>query len=253
MRLNFENKYHKIEKNHFWFRARRSYIIQLLSKESRDSNVLDIGCSSGILLEELKNIGFKQDNLYGIDISESAINKSVKNGIKHSYVMDAINIHLDKKFDMLIASDSLEHILNDTEALKNWHQLLNPSGRLYIFVPAFMFLWSSHDVNNMHYNRYTQKELKAKLIKNGYEIEKSGYWNFFLFIPILCIRLKERIGLFSNQNSQSDIDKIPIFNNVLFKIMNIENRLLKYLNFPFGVSTFCIAKKKTKQLLKNHP
>jgi predicted SAM-dependent methyltransferase len=73
--------------------------------------------------------------------------------------MDAQNITLDEKFDVIIASDCLEHLKEDEKALKNWYELLNKNGVAFIFVPAFMSLWSYHDEYNMHYRRYTNSEL----------------------------------------------------------------------------------------------
>ena len=35
-----------------------------------------------------------------------------------------------------------------------------------------------------------------------------------------------------------------IANFILLKLLLFENRVLKVVDFPFGVSTFCIAKKK---------
>ena len=64
-------------------------ILQILKSSPRDSKILDIGCSSGVLLNDLIEIGFKKENLYGIDISEKAIYNCKQNGIKNSFVMDA--------------------------------------------------------------------------------------------------------------------------------------------------------------------
>ncbi len=245
MKESYEKIYHDIEKNHFWFKARRKYILQLLKNYSKDVSILDIGCSSGILLNELVDIGFDVDNLYGIDISSKAIQNCKKNGIQNSFVMDAQNVNLKKKYDIVIASDCLEHLEDDEKALKNWRELLKPNGSLYVFVPAFMTLWSEHDVVNMHFRRYKKKELKNKLLKNGFEINKSSYWNFSLFIPILTIRLLSRLRTSKKQNLTGDLEEISIFNNLLFNLINFENKLLKYINFPLGVSTYCIARKTT--------
>ena len=243
MKEAFQNKYFKIEKNHFWFKSRRKYILQLLEGYSKDKSILDIGCSSGILLDELREIGFDGNNLYGIDISPKAIQNCKENGIQNSFIMDAQNIELEKKFDIVVASDCLEHLEDDEKALKNWHGLLNPGGSLYLFVPAFMTLWSEHDVENMHFRRYTRNTLKKKLYKTGFEIEKSNYWNFCLFLPILTVRLFSRLKVNKKQSLTGEQKKLSLFNNLLFNLINFENKFLKYINFPFGVSTYIIARK----------
>lgn len=241
MNKDFEKKYHSLEKEHFWFKARRKYILQLIKNISKDSKILDIGCSSGILLMDLEEIGFKKENLFGIDISPEAIQNCHANGISNATVMDAQEITLTEKFDIIIASDCLEHLEDDQKAIANWNSLLKPNGQAFIFVPAYQFLWSDHDDVNMHFRRYTLKELKHKLKSNGFQIQKASYWNFFLFPPILLFRL---IGkLFSSKNKNGDLDKISAFNEGLFQLINLENKLLKYAEFPFGVSVFCVARK----------
>lgn len=233
----FEKKYHQQEKNHFWFKARRKYIIQILKNSPRDSKILDIGCSSGILLNDLIKIGFKKENLYGIDISQKAIYNCKQNGIENSFVMDAQQIDLKEKFDIIIASDCLEHIQNDDKAISNWHSILKKNGKAIIFVPAFMFLWSNHDVVNMHFRRYSKKQLLEKINKKAFKINESGYWNFLLFFPIVLVQL------FQSKKTNNNLDKISSFNNVFFNILKFENKILNYINLPIGVSTYCIITK----------
>ena len=242
MKKDFEKAYHEIEMQHFWLRARRNYILNALYKADRSSTILDIGCSSGILLGQLSQIGFKPENLYGIDISEKAINNSQKSNLRNTFVMDAQSIVLNQKFDIIIASDCLEHLEDDERALRNWSKLLKPQGIAYIFVPAFMSLWSEHDEANMHFRRYGRSELSEKLKNNGFEVIKSGFWNFFLFMPLYLVRLMSRVKP-SKHRESGDILRLPPLNNYLFGILNFENKLLKYINFPFGVSSFAIAKK----------
>ncbi|CAH8292701.1 methyltransferase family protein [Mariniflexile fucanivorans] len=246
MELNFEKRYHEIEKSHFWFKARRNYIIQLINLAPRNSSILDVGCSSGVLLKELVNKGFEPDNLFGIDISPIAINNCKVNGIKNVMVADAQNIVLNKKFDIIIASDCLEHIKNDKEAIKNWFGLLKPNGLLYVFVPAFSLLWSNHDELNMHYRRYTKKELTKKLNSYNIKLIKSGYWNFTLFMPVLIVRLFSKIPIFKTKNSTGNLYKLPLLNSLFFHLLNFENKILRHLNIPFGISTYCVVKKVKK-------
>lgn len=244
MDKEFEKKYHELEKKHFWFKSRRKYIVDLLKSLPKDSTILDIGSSSGILLNELKDEGFNSENLYGIDISEEAIKNCKENGIENAFVMDAQNITLDKKFDVIIASDCLEHLEQDKKALTNWKSLLKDNGKLYVFVPAYMFLWSEHDTANMHFRRYTKSELVNKLSETGFTIKKSSYWNFFLFFPISLVRLAGRLKSSKTQKENHSLEGMPPANGLFYQLINFENKLLKGLSFPFGVSTFCIATKK---------
>ncbi len=243
MEKDFEKKYHDVETNHWWFKSRRKYLIDLVKNAPKDCKILDIGCSSGIFLKDLEALGFKIENLYGIDISDTAIENCKANGIKNSFVMDAQNITLTESFDIIIASDCLEHLEDDKKALKNWKSLLKIGGTMYVFVPAFMSLWSYHDTINMHYRRYTNEELKSKLVAENLAIEKASYWNFFLFIPVYAFRKLTSI-LNKNKKGAGDIAIGNSFvNSSLLYLIILENKLLKAVNFPFGVSTFCVAKR----------
>lgn len=246
MEINFEKKYHDVETNHWWFKSRRSYLKDLIKNAPKNSKILDIGCSSGVFLKDLETLGFNPNNLFGIDISAVAISNSKQIGLKNTFVMDAQEIILNEKFDLIIASDCLEHLQDDEKALKNWNSLLNNNGMMYVFVPAFKSLWSYHDVINQHFRRYTKLELKTKLENQGLQIQKASYWNFFLFIPIYLFR--QISSTLKNKNKDtSDIAMSTNFiNKLLTNLIEFENKLLRKINFPFGVSTFCIAKKSDR-------
>jgi 2-polyprenyl-3-methyl-5-hydroxy-6-metoxy-1,4-benzoquinol methylase len=52
--------------------------------------------------------------------------------------------------------DALEHLENPVAALRHVCELLTPEGTFIATVPAFMALWTNHDVLNHHFTRYTK-------------------------------------------------------------------------------------------------
>lgn len=238
----YEKKYHLLEKEQWWFRARRDAILKLVKKVNRDARILDVGCSTGILLQELEKLGFT--NLFGIDVSKKAVEASIHRGFANSFVMNGENPEFEAgSFDLIISSDSLEHMEFDNKALENWFKLLKSNGSLIVFVPAFMFLWSNHDVVNQHYRRYTRKILEQKVVQKGFTLKASGYWNFALFFPVALQRLTKKI-LGIGGEWDNDLDQTPkIINKILYTILKLENSLYDKNLFPVGVSTFCIAEK----------
>lgn len=242
MDINFEKKYHQIAKTHWWLLKRRELIVEWLAQVPKDAAILDIGCSSGVLLTDLKNKGYR--NLHGIDVSESAIALAREYGHEAVQVMDGSNITFNPgTFDVIIASDCLEHIEQDTLALDSWCKILKPGGTLILFVPAYMFLWSAHDVENHHCRRYTSKQLVSRIKTAGFNVRRKGFWNFFLFPGIALLRFYE--WLFSGKSERvSDLYQPPaLINNTLARLMHVENRLLRYINLPIGISTFVVAQK----------
>jgi len=245
MDKSYESKYHLLEESNWWFVARRDIILKLIKKLDlkKNAKILEIGCSGGPLLKFLKQNGFL--NIYGIDISASAIDLCRMRRIKNVAVMDGAKTQFKNgEFDLIIASDILEHINVDTSALSEWYRLLKPNGRLIIFVPAFNFLWSTHDETNYHYRRYSKSLLLKKLEKANFKINRSSYWNFCLFFPTAAMRILQRFSVKKKSKTKDQLYKLtPLVNNGLIILLKVENWFLKFLNFPIGVSIFAICKK----------
>ena len=76
--------------------------------------------------------------------------------------------------------DVLEHIEDEAVALNLIHSLLEPSGRLFLTVPAYQFLYSSEDREAGHFRRYTIPRLHRVLANSNFRIEFSSY----IFTPL---------------------------------------------------------------------
>lgn len=131
--------------------------------------------------------------------------------------------------------------------MQNWYKLLGPDGIMIVFVPAFMSLWSPHDEVNHHFRRYAHRELTDKISKASFSVLRHGYWNATLLIPIMLYRFLrntlEKAGL-KEQKPSADLGTVPAPVNALLKgLLSIENSMMELIRFPFGVSTFCVARK----------
>lgn len=248
MNRDYEAKYHLLEERHWWFRARRSLVRALVLQlcPDRSRHVLEIGCSSGVLIRCLEKDGYA--SVVGIDISPEAIRECHRRGTSNAQIMDAQKLDFaDDQFDVITASDVLEHLGDDTGALRDWHRVLKPGGIVIIFVPAFRLLWSEHDVANQHHRRYRSAELKQKLEAAGFEIERQSYWNMSLFLPIAAVRAVKRLLPRPRKDKPPGNDLFPPpapVNWALLQTLTTENSALaRGMNFPFGVSAMVIARK----------
>ena len=86
--------------------------------------------------------------------------------------------HLTHEFDTVFALNVIEHIRDDSLAIRNCHSLVKPGGNLIILVPAFQSLYNQFDKNLGHYRRYKQQSLNALLSKYGFKIIHNQYFNF---------------------------------------------------------------------------
>ncbi|AUJ49883.1 methyltransferase [Brachyspira hyodysenteriae] len=90
-------------------------------------NLLDIGCSSGLLLEEAKSFGF---DTYGIEISEYASNiakKRIGSNRIHSGTLETSNFNKNF-FNVITMIDVIEHVRNPIETLKYAKNILDSTG-----------------------------------------------------------------------------------------------------------------------------
>src|SRR6185312_7274103 len=65
----------------------------------------------------------------------------------------------NRTFDCIVLVNVLEHIEDDIGALVDLRELLEPGGRLCVFVPAFEGLYSDFDRRIGHRRRYRRSQL----------------------------------------------------------------------------------------------
>jgi 2-polyprenyl-3-methyl-5-hydroxy-6-metoxy-1,4-benzoquinol methylase len=97
-------------------------------------NALDIGCGDGTNLLELIKMGFKSQ---GCDISENAVKKAQKKGLKASRV-DTNQLPLpykDGEFDLVWLSDVIEHVFWPDSLVSEINRILRPNGYLFVSTP----------------------------------------------------------------------------------------------------------------------
>jgi len=231
-----------LEKDNWWYKAKRDLFYNLLNSMKRNFNLaLDIGCGVGSNSEILKNFSIKT---VGIDNSEKSI-FFCKDKYDYLYKMDATDLKFKiNSFDLVLCSDVLEH-LDDSKAINEIARVLKPKGIFIFSVPAHNYLWGPTDLISNHKKRYEKNELRGLLNKN-FNIIKLGYWNFLMFFPnLLFINLLASVN--KNNKPQNTLQFIPKYlNNLLYNFLAIENRFFPRFNFPQGVSIIGICQKKEK-------
>ncbi len=246
MDRSFYKNYFEIEKEHWLMKIRRSIVIDnlaeyLTKREKNITKLLDFGCGSGIFVEELSKRGF---DAHGVDISDEAVRFGALQGIKNLSVMDSHKIDFpDNTFDVILSMDVLEHLEDEDWALKEIERVLKPEGIFVVMVPAYMFMWGVQDEVAHHYRRYTKGGLLSA-VKKSTSLSKlrASYFNTFLFLPIAGVRIFSRIFKLKSRESDFDINN-AFLNKLFFFIFNLERKLLKIVNYPFGVSILAVFKK----------
>ena len=105
-------------------------------KLNSKSKVLDIGCGKGYLVKEL-SLALNSKNIYGLDISRYAINKSPKIIRKNLKIFDARKkINFNKKFDLVI-SINLIHNFELKEVFSFLKNIISISNKSYISTESY--------------------------------------------------------------------------------------------------------------------
>jgi len=232
----------KVEGSHWWFVVRKKLLKSILSSIHFPSEgvTLDIGCGVGSNLKILESAGLRtvglDRSIYALTLAKRKLHLPFINGDLNKLPFRSQSVGL------IIAMDIFEHLEDDRNGIRECFQALKRGGILILTVPAFKWLWGIQDLVTHHKRRYTRKEILNQLTLEGFQVLKSSYFNFFLFFPILLVRrITHVLGL--KISSENEINS-PLLNSLLERIFSLEPYLLKYFRFPFGVSIFCIARKK---------
>jgi SAM-dependent methyltransferase len=92
-------------------------------------------------------------------------------------------------FGCIYTLNVFEHIKDDQAILSQFPRLLTPGGRVYIYVPAFMLLFSSLDKKVGHHRRYRLAQLVKPLRQHGFVITRARYVDTVGFFSSLFYRL----------------------------------------------------------------
>lgn len=139
---------------------------------NKDAVVIDVGCGAGIMLEWLHKRGYSK--AVGIDPDEGQIAFCRELGLPAEQAADSAEWLANKRADMLICKDILEHIPQEQvrAILAAAKKTLGEGGVLYIAVPnaasSFASLWRYLDVT--HLRSYGVHSLRLELECAGFQV-----------------------------------------------------------------------------------
>lgn len=225
------------EKNHWWFKARREIIEQELQKLNLPANakILEIGCGVGGNLELLQKFGNVQAmelDDFSLDYIKKELNIDVKKGFLPN------NFPYNESFDLICMFDVLEHIKEDMLSLDILKNYLSKNGKIILTIPAYQWLYSTHDKLLHHHRRYYKSELIRNIENLNYKVSRSSYFNTLLFPLVIVSRLLDII----NPSNESLGYGTPhrFINTVFYKIFRMEKFILNKFSFKVGTSIFLL-------------
>ena len=245
----YYEEYFDLERNHWWFRARKEILNGLVKKffHKTPSKILNVGAATGYTSEWLSQFG---------EVTSVEYEKDCCDFVKQKLNVEFINASItelpfpDHSFDLVCAFDVIEHVEDDVKAVSEMYRVCSPGGMVAVTVPAFQSLWSKHDEINHHKRRYTKKQLERLFQNIAGKKTYSGFFNVILFLPIFLTRFLSNIFPFIVRRKGSGSDFSYSGNTstsgLLFSLMKSEGFwMTKGLSFPFGVSLVLFFRKES--------
>jgi SAM-dependent methyltransferase len=222
------------DERHWWYRGRRRVLHAELDRVGLppDARILDAGCGSGRMLDELCARG----DVIGVDADAGAVAATRRRG--HATQRCAVERmpFPDASFDLVTCLDVIEHTPDDRRTLRELRRVTRPGGTLLVTVPAYQALWSAHDVVNGHYRRYRIPQLRAAAQEAGWHHLRDSYFNALLLGPAAVVRLTRRRA--GADPGRSELGLTPGWLNGLLEWpLRVEAAMLRSgARLPFGLS-----------------
>jgi SAM-dependent methyltransferase len=237
----------RAEARHFWFRGFRAFVTPLLRRAAAGvthPRLLDCGCGTGANVELLDTFG----RAYGFDLTETGLRIGRDAGRTRLARATVTAVPFPTaSFDIVTSFDVLYSLEDgdETAAITEMYRLLKPGGCAIVNVAAMPVLRGDHSVLSREVRRYTRGDLRARIERAGFRVERLTYTNATLFPALAIARLlQRRRGLRNEGETESEITVPPApINAMMTLVMHIEALWLRAFDAPFGSSLLCVARK----------
>ena len=145
---------------------------EFASKHIVSGDVLDIACGVGYGTSYLAEKNVDVHSITGVDISRGAI-EYAKERYQHSkinfVVADAMLYQVEKKYDVIISLETIEHLPQPELFIQNMQRQLKSNGLMISSVPVT----PSVDANPHHLTDFTQKSFRRIFTDLGFKEQDS--------------------------------------------------------------------------------
>jgi SAM-dependent methyltransferase len=159
---------------HPWERTRCAFFLDRLAPVlvGRRARVLDLGAGDAWFASQLR-ARFPDARVTCVDLGYDAATRDrlgrLYPGLEFTSAPPA------QAFDVVIALDVAEHVEDDRAFVEQIRrERLVPGGHFLFSVPAYGWLFSSHDVALRHHRRYAHRDARRLLEGAGLVVEEGG-------------------------------------------------------------------------------
>jgi SAM-dependent methyltransferase len=187
-----EKLHEESSRDHFMDVWTRQAILERASIGPTDV-VLDLGCSTGYLLEDVAR-SYAGATLLGLDLVGAGLRKA------HELVprarllrADACALPMhDHSVDAILSANLLEHVPDDRGALREVARVMRPGHRAVVVVPAGPNTYDYYDRFLGHERRYARGELAAKGREAGLGVIEDMYLGSLIYPAFWLVKQRNR-------------------------------------------------------------
>ena len=198
---------------HWYYRAKLAATRRLIGSTPARA-LLDVGAGLGFYSRALlRDTGLAE--AVCIDPGYPADRDEVVDGKTLSF-----RRHLERSpADLVLMMDVLEHVPDDIALAREYVDMVASGTRFLVTVPAFMWLWSGHDLFLEHYRRYTLAEIERTLVVAGLRIERGCYFYGALLPLVAATRLAGRLRAAKDAEPASQMREFGKLLNTVFSLV----------------------------------
>lgn len=222
-----------------WYYISKGKAISSLVGAGPYSAILDVGAGSGVFSRMLTEQGIAERAVcVDPNYSDEWLAAHQDGAVRYTRSISQSDAPL------VLMIDVIEHVDDDVALIADYARVSKPGAKFLISVPAFNFLWSSHDDFLEHRRRYTLETLERSVRAAGLEPVTLRYFFGMLFPAVAAMRIADRALKGDRPAKESALKPASEWlTKALVAVHDIERATLFPLNRLAGVTAFCLAER----------
>lgn len=236
MEKSYLEQYAELYRKHWWWRAREAEILREVTRLRSGrgpARILDVGCGDALLFDRLLPFG----TVVGVEPEAGLVSETSRQKYRiHLSAFDD-SFSVTERFDLILFLDVLEHLDAPAKALVAARDRLAPGGSILVTVPAYEWLWTSHDSVNHHRTRFAPSQLGGLAVEAGCRINRLRHLFMWLVAGKLAVRVLETVS-----SPGLNVPRLPhpIVNSLLQGACKLESLIARAMPLPVGSSILAV-------------